>query len=303
MHKSGKKKFDTKLNLLIAYPYFSEPMMDMLQKTFKPDEYRLIVDSGAFTAYNAGHEVKLDDYCGFLKRLEERKIDLETYIQLDVVFNEVETLKNLHLMRDRGFNPAPVFTRGADEDYFFELLEKDEYVFVGGVQSGINHENFAKWVLENSKDKMVHLLAFIRPDMINHYKPFSVDSSSWSCTSRFGRVGYYADGRVNLVPKDEFAKKPPKAFIESCKKMGINKETILSLGYNESWTSFEATELVDKVGPHKGLAQFLTIMNFIYYSILAQNNIGTKIYLAVGQPLHLKIFAAAYRQLQRNGLI
>jgi hypothetical protein len=44
-------------------------------------------------------------------------------------------------------------------------------------------------------------------------------------------------------------------------------------------------------------------MNFIYYTVLAQNKIGTKIYLAIGQPLHLSIFVAAHRHLKKVGLI
>jgi hypothetical protein len=124
-------------------------------------------------------------------------------------------------MIERGFKPAPVFTRGADEKYFFELLERDEYVFVGGVQTGINSESFAKWVLENSKNKRVHLLAFIRPDLVNYYRPYSVDASSWSCTSRFGRIAHYENGRMVLTPKTEFIKSPPKNFLAAAERMDI----------------------------------------------------------------------------------
>jgi hypothetical protein len=297
------QKFDNKLNLLIAYPYFSPPMLEMLTSRFNPENYRLIVDSGAFSVYNAGERIELEDYCKFIRWVESR-VSLEAYIQLDVVFNEIETLKNYNLMIERGFKPAPVFTRGADENYFHELLERDEYVFVGGVQTGINSEAFAKWVLENSKDKRVHLLAFIRPDLINHFKPFSVDASSWSCTSRFGRIGHYEKGRMVLTPKDEFRRSPPKNFLRAAEALGIDRNTILKLRFDESWTSFGATEFGgDPNVPVKGLAQFITIMNFIYYTILAQNKIGTKIYLAVGQPLHLSIFAAAYKHLKDKGLI
>jgi hypothetical protein len=295
--------FDDKLNILIAFPYFSKGVLEELKKMDR-NSYRLIVDSGAFSAHNSGEEVKLDDYCAFIKFLQDQPINLEAYVQLDVIFNELETLKNYRTMLERGFEPAPVFTRGSDEKYFQELCKQGEYVFVGGVQRGLNNRAFAKWVLENSSQYKVHLLAFIKPDFINHYKPYSVDSSSWSNTSRFGMISYYDKGRINAVSKADFKDGPPKRFVEAVRRYGITDEMISCLQFNDSWTSFEYRgEPLSAPVKVKGLAQFITIVTWIYYTIQAQNNVRTKIYMAIGQHLHLNIFNSAYQFLKAKKAI
>lgn len=298
-------KLDNRLNILIAYPYFSAQMIAKFKELF-PDknDYRLIVDSGAFSAYNAGMVVTMDEYCKFLDTLMATGINMEGYIQLDVIFDGEATKRNYREMLDRGYKPCPVFTRGDDEQYFLDLVKEDHYVFVGGVQKGINNRNFAKWILENSIGKKVHLLAFIKPDFINHYKPYSVDASSWSSTSRFGTLGYYAGGRIKTLEKSLFSKPPKQEFLNICNKLKIPLHAIKQLRFNDSWTSFEATNFSEKKDiPVKGLAQFITLINWVYYSIMAQNKVDTKIYLAVGQPLHLEIMHGAYKHLVDNKII
>lgn len=279
-------------------------MIKAFQEEWKHEEYRLLVDSGAFSAWNANIEITMDEYCDFLKKLKKEKLNVEDYVQLDKVYDGEATQANYKDMLARGFDPAPVFQRGDSEEYFHELVNSGKYVFVGGVQKGVNNRNFAKWVLENSKGKKVHLLAFIKPDFVNHYKPYSIDSSSWSSTSRFGTVGYFLKGRIKVIDKKMFASPPPKSFIDSCLKLKIPMHAIKKLRLNGSWQSFDAVDFsVEKDVPVKGLAQFISIIHWVYYSVTAQNKIGTKIYLAVGQPLHLRIFKAAYDHLAKNKLI
>ena len=58
----------TKLNILVAFPYFSQGIYRFLSEK-DPSTFRLIVDSGAFTAWNTGREIRLDDYMKFLKSI------------------------------------------------------------------------------------------------------------------------------------------------------------------------------------------------------------------------------------------
>lgn len=57
-----------KLNILVAYPYFSEGIRSFLSER-DPSTFRLIVDSGAFTAWNTGAEVTMEGYTKFLKTI------------------------------------------------------------------------------------------------------------------------------------------------------------------------------------------------------------------------------------------
>ena len=300
MSKSGK------LNILIAYPYFKPKVKEILAE-LPPEDYRLIVDSGAFSAYNSGHTIELPKYCEFLTDLKKDFTNFD-YVQLDVVFNEEKTIENYKRMLDMGFDPCPVFTRGSNFDYFHELMETRKYVFVGGVQRGKGANNFAKWILENSSyienGDRVHLLAYVRPDFINHYKPFSVDSSSWTAAGRYGLIPYYTKGRLSQVSKKDFISKPPKAFLDSCAKLKIPYNVIKKLRYKESWfntSRFEYCEDPNK--PTITLPTFITACQYIYYTIEAEKKIGTRIYMAVGDNFQLTIIIQAYNYLKERGVI
>jgi hypothetical protein len=295
-----------KLNILIAYPYFKPKVREILAE-FPKENYRLIVDSGAFSAYNSGHAIELPKYCEFLTDLKKDFNDFD-YVQLDVVFNEEKTKENYKRMLDLGFDPAPVFTRGADFDYFHELIEAKKYIFVGGVQRGKGANNFAKWVLENSgnyKEDRVHLLAYVRPDMINHYQPFSVDSSSWTAAGRYGLIPYYTgNGRLSQVSKKDFIKKPKKAFLDSCARLKIPYNVIKKLRFQESWfntSKFDYNENPNE--PSITLPTFITACQYVYYTIEAEKNIGTRIYMAIGDSFQLSIVLQAYNYLRERKVI
>jgi hypothetical protein len=299
-----KSNFDKTLNILVAFPYFSEKVQLGLEKRI--GDYRLIVDSGAFSAYNSGMEIKLEDYIEFVKKTKERFKEVKelNFVQLDVVFDEEGTKNNYEAMLEAGLDPCPVFTRGGSPDRFKQLLSTGKYIFVGGVQRGKGAPNFAKWVLENStpQDK-VHLLAFVRPDFINHYKPYSVDASSWTSAGRYGQLLYYCNGRLKSMSKSDFSKQPKKEFLDACDRLKIPRNVIKQLGYKESWinsTSFEWHD--DPTRGNRTLSLFINTLHYVYYSIMAQNKIGTKIYMAVGDAHQLRFIYDAYDYLNSNGV-
>lgn len=290
-----------KLNLLVAYPYFSPEMINILE-TKDPDDYRLIVDSGAFSAYNMGMDIKLEDYEKFLIDLRKRIPKFEA-VQLDVVFNHEETEKNLKISRDRGIEVNPVYTRGAPTDYFHQLLDDDEYVFVGGVQGGDGAKEFAKWCLERSKGKKVHYLAFVRPEFLKHYQPYSTDSSSWSGAARFGNLTLNGpNGRFKTVNKMKFQQKPDEDTIKLITNLGFNYSDIKRLAYAESWKSngkFNLEQLLcgDK-GGIRTFAAFVNIVSHIKNSHLFEKKVGTYIYQAQANWQYLEAFFQAKKFLE-----
>lgn len=94
-----------RLNFLVAYPYCKPDVFEVLKNQTLP--YRFLLDSGAFTAHNAGKVITLDDYCRFI---EAMPIKPWRYFQLDVVGDPEKTARNYEKMLERGFTPVPVFT-------------------------------------------------------------------------------------------------------------------------------------------------------------------------------------------------
>jgi hypothetical protein len=293
-------QLDKKMNFLVAYPYFSKQMHGLIDQ-MNPDKFRLIIDSGAFSAYNSGVVINLDDYCTFLKAVDYSRF--EASVQLDVVFNPKETKHNYQTMLDRGFNVCPVFTRGDSFDYFNELLEQKRYIFVGGVQQGVLAKPFAKKCLQlSAKDSRVHYLAFVKPDFLNHYRPYSVDSSTWSNSSQYGLCNVYrGGGRIRALNRKHFVKKPSEEIFRMFERMGFDRAFVHRFAKAETWNSRGFTTPHDPKAT--GLHMFVSVCSYIKYSIDAQNTIGTKIYNAIGSYHHLMMFNQAYQFLTERGVI
>lgn len=300
-------KYDKTLNILVAYPYLTPKMKESLLNE-RQEDYRMIVDSGAFSVYNAGHTVDIDAYCEFIKDMRAsftKLVDLN-FVQLDVIFNEEETVKNYEYQTSLGLDVCPVYTRGGSVERLDYLLEQDKYIFVGGVQRGKGNKNFAKMVLEKSQGKKVHYLAFVKPDYVNHYKPYSVDSSSWLAAARYGECLYYkGKGRMSSINKKAFTKKPPENFIEACRKLHIPYDMVKKLRFNESWIN-DSRDIELNYDPTCGLrslSQFVTTIHYVYYILEAQNKVGTHIYMAVSNPHDLRRVFQAYEFLKEKGVI
>lgn len=294
--------YDRKLNILYAYPYFTSKAVEEFS-SFDRSNYRLIIDSGAFSAHNCGMKIELNDYHKFIESISFLKPD--AIVQLDVVFNPKETKNNLKKSRDAGYNVCPVFTRGDEEDYLQQLVDEKEYVFVGGVQGGQGAKEFAKYILERYSRDKIHLLAFVRPDWLIHYKPYSVDSSSWSASVRYGLIEVFKNGRLKRYSRQDFMKRPDMDTIKDFQNIGISYNILKKLAYNESWITrkFDPEQLYNSNISCDNLHGFISLCSWIKYSIEYQNKIGTKIYIAVSQDLQLRAIKQAYKHLVDTGII
>ncbi len=292
--------YDKKLNILFAYPYFTDANIKILSE-FDRSKFRLIVDSGAFSAYNSGHEIKFDEYRTFLDKIKFLKY--EAAVQLDVVFNPEETHKNYLKHKELGDDVCPVFTRGDDWKYMAKLLKNKEYIFVGGVQKGNGAKEFAKYCLERTRDNKVHYLAFIRPDWINHYMPFSVDASSWSSSAQFGQMSLYmGNGRMKTLDRQDFIKRPSEIILKRFREIGFDYNMVMNLAKESSWRLENKFDYVKDVNL-QSLNVFASILSYIKYSVEAQNRVGTKVYLAQNASCYTSMFVFGYNWLLEKGLI
>ncbi len=129
-----------KLNILVAFPYFSQQVYRFLMDK-DPSTFRLIVDSGAFTAWNTGKHISMEDYCKFLKTIPshwEYKA-----VQLDVYGNPEQTYTNYLRMLDAGYKDVmPVFTRGDTIERLEEFYSYTDYIMFGGIAIGGENKNY-----------------------------------------------------------------------------------------------------------------------------------------------------------------
>lgn len=292
-----------KVNILVAYPYFNQQMFEYL-RSLDPGEFRLIVDSGAFTAWNTGREIKLDDYCKFLEQIAF----LRPFhaVQLDVFGDPEGSWKNFEIMKERGFDVMPVFTRGESLERLERMYEETDYIMFGGVVVGRSNKNYVKWFSERNKGRKVHWLGFTNIDFIKHYKPESVDSSSWASADRYGSLSLYlGNGKLKSLHKSVFSKNPTKKIVDGFRRIGVSVEELSILRHKESWINSgrHDGDLNPKKEDKRASPSFVCTLSHLLRSIEVERQVGTKMYLALCTPWQARTLMNAYKFLTKRGVI
>ena len=293
---------DAKLYILIAYPYFSNVAYKFFQEN-KRDDYELLVDSGAFTAYNSGKEVKLDDYCKFLDSIKPLG-DLPA-IQLDVIGNTKEGWQNYLTMKERGYKVLPVFHRGDDIEFLDRLWEESEHVCIAGIMRKTKWKPYAKWLLDKAGDRKSHWLAFVNMPFIKHYKPYSVDSSSWRAAMRYGMLSLpRSDGTFKIVPRKNFSQRPSQEILELLYRLGLTDAQIGLLRFEASWRGSYKIDFIpeNSAVAVAGFADAVNAMAHIKRAFDVRKRIGTKIHLAI-ESGSLGIIFTAYDFLKKRDVL
>ncbi len=287
------------VNILIAFPYFRKGPIEFL-KTVPRDSYRLIVDSGAFTAWNIGKQINLDEYCRFLDSIEFLRPF--NAVQLDVFGNPEQTWKNFLIMKQRGYDVMPVFTRGDTLERLEEMYSYTDYIMFGGITIGGKNINYVKWFMEKNKGRKVHWLGFCNTEFVKHFKPFSIDSSSWSSGGRFGNIHFYRGfGQTSAFNRKTLLEMPDKKIFAMAKRSGITHHEIALLREHESWVV--TTNTPDLKTPQRGTAMLLSAVTFVHRAADIEKNIGTKFYLAAGTEYQLDLIFSARNFLIERGIL
>lgn len=157
----------------------------------------LFLDSGAFSAFSKGVDININEYISFIK---ENKDYIEVYANLDVIGDAEATLKNQKIMEKKGLNPLPCFHYGDDIKYLKLYMQENDYIALGGMVP-ISSKNLILWLDEifsyicdnkGIPKVKVHGFGLTSFDLMFRYPWYSVDSTSWVMTGRFGGI---------LVPK------------------------------------------------------------------------------------------------------
>lgn len=283
---------EQKLNLLVAYPYLNTKANIELISRQRRSDFNLIVDSGAFTAWNTGKVIRLDDYCRFLDSIAH----LQPFhaVQLDVFGDPEASYANLQIMLKRGYKVMPVFTRGDSLERLEEYYTLTDYIMFGGIVIGGKNQNYVKWFLERNKGRKCHWLGFVNLPFIKKYRPESVDSSSWSGSARFGGLHLHMGaGHMKRFDKQDFTKKPTDDLLIAASRIGIKYEELKLLSSDVCWSRAWSYYGDRWNEPIRGMAQFISTMAHIMRGYDIEKRLGTKVYLAgAGEIQNKTIFTA-----------
>lgn len=219
------------LNLLMAYPYIKPDVLRFFVE--RKSELRLLIDSGAFTAWKAGTKISVDDYCRFIETLPVKPW---RYFTLDVIGDPKGTLQNYEVMLKRGFSPVPIFTRGEDPSLLEEYYKTSEVVGIGGLVGTQQNRGFVKGIMSRVKGRKVHWLGFTNLAFIKVFKPYMADSSTWEMGARFASCSLYMGRGLPIVQvtKKALAKQMRNTqIVQAIQSYGINPNDLLK---NENWS-------------------------------------------------------------------
>jgi hypothetical protein len=276
-----------KLNVLIAYPYFKQPIADLVRSPSISSDLNLLVDSGAFTAWKAGKPIELKTYLEFLRTLPIKPFG---YFMLDVIGDAERTKENYHEMLDEGFDPIPIFTRGESFDELENYYKKTDYIAVGGLVGTQGNHGFVKALMKKIGRRKVHLLGYTNQLLVQHFKPYSIDSSSWSSGMRYVSLNLYAgSGKWISVNKKKLSGPNPDPLI--FKTLNSYDVDYHDLGKSENWKN-----------SGKGLytIETLAYRSFVRYSLEVERAIGTKYFLALCGPEQVRLTHEAYRWVKHK---
>lgn len=272
------------LNVLVAYPYMSKGIIKQLEKAHKEIPIRFLLDSGAFTAFNSGKEITLDDYCSFLENLPFKPWK---YFALDVIGNPEKTKENYDKMLERGFTPAPIFTFGEDLSAIDEMYKTSDFIGVGGLVGVPKNKmlNSLDKSLKKINGRPAHLLGFTQIEFLKKFNPYSADSSSWLSGTRFGFTDVYTRGKLIKVGRKDIINKPPEKIIKAIEKLGILPK---ELAFKKGWTGGNST------------IHSLSARSWVKMSLEIEKRINTKLFLAYATEQAGNILLDSYKFLTKD---
>jgi hypothetical protein len=164
---------------------------------------RVMIDSGAFTAWSTGRPIALEEYAEWILRFkakwEDRLASLH-FISLDVIGDQRASWKNQAILEDHyGLDTIPVLHHDATRADLDRAFGSYDFICVGGgvplmkqkakLQAWFDRVFHRALQVREERGYMprVHLLGVTRRPLLERYPIFSSDSSSWTAPLRFGQ--------------------------------------------------------------------------------------------------------------------
>lgn len=208
-------------DVLGSYFYINK---EKVLTTIREEGRGIFVDSGAFSAFTLGSEIRLKDYVNFLHENSDivRKEDgIYLASVLDSIGNAEKTLENQKAMEEMGIRPLPCFHFNEDEKYLKHYIKNYDYITLGGL-AGKPVKTVMPWLdriwnnylLDNSgKARLkVHGFGLTSVPIMERYPWHSVDSSSWIQGAIFGKI-FIRGTYISISEKRGDAKTLNKNFV------------------------------------------------------------------------------------------
>lgn len=183
----------------------------------RKDKRTIFLDSGAFSAFTKGAQIKVEDYARYIHKNKDI-IDLAANLD-DLHKREQMTWNNQKALEGMGVKALPVFHTREDPKWLVKYIDEGyDYLALGGMVPE-SKAWLKPWLddiwgnyLTNPDGTArikIHGFGLTTFDLMLRYPWYSVDSTSWVLAGRYGLIWYVDDqGKpVRLYISDQSPKR------------------------------------------------------------------------------------------------
>jgi hypothetical protein len=166
----------------------------------------IMVDSGAYSAWNSGTPIDIDALAEFFLGIQD---DPGTVcVGLDVIGDVNrgwDSARNWNTMRDKGVKCIPTFHAGEDWDVLDYYAERTDFIGYGGIAGQGHRWKDLVGVIEKAFVRYPHvkwhLFGINDVRVVSRFAAYSCDALTWRSGSRFGQI-ITTDGRWWVSPRN-----------------------------------------------------------------------------------------------------
>ena len=176
-----------------------------LRELYFNKKSNILIDSGAFSAFNSGKKINIDDYVNFIHQFNKKwsgKVNSIYFINLDSIGDSKQSWKNQEYLDYKNCKTIPVIHQWGFEEKNLELaLSKYDFIAFGGMVGRKQKIHTIPWLNKcykiigqfYKKNKImpkIHLLGVASSKILYRYPCFSCDSTTFMKINRFGSSDY-----------------------------------------------------------------------------------------------------------------
>lgn len=181
----------TKRALLVSYVYHRQFLSTRNRIGYRD----WVMDSGAFSAYNAGIEIKIEDFINVAKELRDQDPTLSEVFALDVIGDWRAGLRNCEKMWTAGVPAIPCYHLGEPEDVLRGIARDYPKIAIGGLAGRdicgrLELKNrFLDQCFSRVWPKRIHGFGLATDRTVMSFPFHTVDATNWSLRPQ--RYGYW----------------------------------------------------------------------------------------------------------------
>jgi len=172
------------------------------------DVKELLIDSGGFSARMRGVIIKVEEYANYIN-----EYGIKLAFNLDTNDKEETKRNQKYLNNNTNAYIIPIYHLSdyrEEKNLLDTYINEFPYIAIGGVanvqaSSGLK-DNLYNYVFSKTKNKVkVHGLGIASTKLLFRYPWYSVDTSSWKNSSRYGVNPFEKDKKIDIVHKRKFS--------------------------------------------------------------------------------------------------